>query len=83
MAHIVLTIAALNTKGWATPQPLPQGEANTGFVLSSDYRKFWIKAYSSKAYVADLTSEENDEMTYECSSDTHLDIPALMQRFTQ
>jgi hypothetical protein len=72
MAHLIVTIAALERRGWARPQRLPLGEADTGFVLSSGYRKLWIKAYAS---------EKIDEETYECSENTFLDIPALLQRF--
>lgn len=73
MAHLIVTITALEKKGWATPQSLPGKEANTGYVFSSDDRKFWIKAYSSEA--------DDQKVNYNHSSDIFLDIPSLTQRF--
>ena len=77
MAHLIITIAALEKKGWAFPKRLPQGEADTGFVLSSEYRKLWIKAYASEE------KKEINKMAYTCSKSIFLDIPALLQRFSQ
>jgi hypothetical protein len=75
MAHLIITIAALEKRGWAAPKKLPQAEANTGFVLSCDNRKLWIKAYASSR------NESSSGVAFSCQEDALLDIPALIQRF--
>jgi hypothetical protein len=83
MANIIVTITELKSKGWAFPSSLEGGEALTGFVFTSDYRKFWIKGYSSEATFTDLVDDENEEdmATYKSSTDILLDIPSLLKRF--
>jgi hypothetical protein len=80
MAHIIITITALQRIGSAPPQPLSGNECGKGFVLSSDWRKFWIKGYSSE-----LDEEEDEdgdvESFYHFSEKIHLDIPSLEKRF--
>lgn len=80
MAHLIVTVTALERKGWALPQPI---ESETGFVLSSDYRKFWIKGYASQCptIIEELDLEEWEQEPYSLETDIHLDIPSLEQRF--
>ena len=80
MAHIIITIAALKSKGSAFPQSLAGGESSTGFVLSSDYRKFWIKGFSSEAEFF-VNDDDKKDANYESSYDIRLDIPSLEKRF--
>lgn len=81
MAHLIVTITSLERKGCALPQPLAGGEGATGFVLSSDLRKFWIKAYSSELDESSKDSGSAGENIYTYNDDTLLAIPSLVQRF--
>lgn len=79
MAHLIVTITGLERRGRAAPKELDNGEAGTGFVLSSDYRKFWIKGYATEA-VIDEDTEEAD-YSFNTLDDIQLDIPSLVKRF--
>lgn len=80
LAHLVVTICALEKRGTAWPSRLSGAEAKTGYVLSADYRKLWIKAYASECFTED---EELDDPLpqFAVTEDVVLDIPALQQRF--
>lgn len=91
MVHLIVTIAELQKKGWAYPDRLPGGERDTGFVLSSDWRKFWIKAYTTE-YEANESEREFDEEEFEdddefeqyiVNRDVYLSIPSLTNTFKQ
>lgn len=78
LAHLVVTICALEKRGTAWPSRLSGTEAKTGYVLSADYRKLWIKAYASECFTED---DELDDPLPLVTEDVVLDIPALQQRF--
>lgn len=77
MMHLIITITALQKKGTAWPTRLLGNEQATGYVLSSDWRKIWIKGY--------CTLRDEDEAgtySYESKTDVNLDIPSLTHRFS-
>lgn len=78
LAHLIVTICALEKRGTAWPSRLSGTEAKTGYVLSADYRKLWIKAYASECFTED---DELDDPLPLVTEDVVLDIPALQQRF--
>ncbi|MEI7796089.1 MAG: hypothetical protein WCI06_05570, partial [Methylococcaceae bacterium] len=78
MAHIIITITKyLRTPSYPTANAF---ERNTGFTISADGRKIWIKGYSTE-----LDEEEDEdgdvESFYHFSEKIHLDIPSLEKRF--
>ena len=79
MLHLVLTITALKKKGTAWPSRLAGTEASNGFVLSSDYRKFWINGYCTEQ-VEDGGGV--NPVSYAISENLRLDIPSLSSRFS-
>lgn len=80
LAHLIVTICGLEKRGTAWPSRLSGAEAKTGYVLSADYRKLWIKAYASECFTED---DDLDEplLEFTVTEDVVLDIPALQQRF--
>lgn len=76
LLHLVISIAQLEKRGWAYPSRLAGGEQDKGYVLSADYRKLWLRAYSSSSWV-----DENDFVHYSFGDDMKLEIPALERRF--
>lgn len=81
MAHLIVTVTQLERRGSAWPQRLANNESDTGFVLSSDWRKFWIKAYSSEKVSFQSDEDLLEEELYEYNEKVILDIPSLIQRF--
>lgn len=81
MAHLIVTITKLERRGSAWPQRLANSESDAGFVLSSDWRKFWIKAYSSEKGSFQPDEDLLEEDMYGCNEHVFLDIPSLIQRF--
>ncbi len=82
LAHIIVTVAALERKGWAYPSRLTNSEAETGFVLSADHRKLWIKGYCTEQIFNDAEDEsEEGYYTYVLDKDIKLEIPSLEKRF--
>lgn len=79
MLHLVLTITALKKKGTAWPTRLPGGEAASGFVLSSDHRKFWIKGYCTQQQISLGKSPNTSFVT---TDEVVLDMPTLTSRFS-
>ncbi|MEI7457358.1 MAG: DnaB-like helicase C-terminal domain-containing protein, partial [Nitrosomonadales bacterium] len=82
MVPIIVTVAALEKKGWAYPSRLTNSEAETGFVLSADYRKLWIKGYCTEQ-ISNYAEDESEEgyYTYVLDKDIKLEIPSLEKRF--
>ena len=77
MMHLIITITALQKKGTAWPTRLLGNEQATGYVLSSDWRKIWIKGY--------CTVRDEDVAgtnSYESETEVNLDIPSLTHRFS-
>jgi hypothetical protein len=77
LLHLVISIAQLEKRGWAYPSRLAGGEQEKGYVLSADYRKLWLRAYSSSS----SWSDEDDAVHYSFCDDMKLEIPALERRF--
>ncbi|KIU52298.1 hypothetical protein B8W70_02300 [Pseudomonas sp. 1239] len=93
LAHLVIAITALGRKGSAMPDRLPGNEYTSGYVVSADMRKLWIKGYTSE-----LNEEIDDDApfdeafmsgdvemirSYELWKDEEvlLEIPSLEARF--
>ena len=76
MAHLVVTVSSLNSKGWAYPSRLKGSENKRGYVLSAEYRKLWLNSYLT-------TSNENkdDGQKFKLSKNLTMDIPSLENRF--
>lgn len=76
MAHLVVTVSSLNSKGWASPSRLKGSENKRGYVLSAEYRKLWLNSYLT-------TSNENkdDGQKFKFSKNLTMDIPSLENRF--
>jgi len=55
LAHLVIAITALSRKGTAEPVRLAGVEYTSGYVISAEKRKLWIKGYTSSLH------EEIDE----------------------
>jgi hypothetical protein len=72
LAHLIVTITALQRASWAYPKRIENG---SGFELGSDRRKLWVMSYGTARV------EEDDETEYSMIAPTHLDIPALENRF--
>lgn len=70
LAHLIITITALQRKGWALPKEI---ENRSGFELSLGKRKLWITSYAS----ATNEGENKFEMM---SKLPILDIPSLTNR---
>lgn len=82
LAHIIVTVTALEKKGWAYPSRLANAEAETGFVLTADYRKLWIKGYCTEQVFNEADDEGADDYyTYLLNKKIKLDIPSLEKRF--
>ncbi len=77
LAHLIVTIARLERRGWAYPDRLKGNEMDKGYVLSADERKLWLRSYASER---SSTNDDND-LTFEFSDDLQLEIPALQNRF--
>ncbi|WP_251702077.1 hypothetical protein [Metapseudomonas boanensis] len=75
LCHLIVSITKLQKRGWAFPDRLANSESNKGYVLSADYRKLWLRVYSSNMV---MTRDEN-QCIY--SDDMTLEIPALQKRF--
>jgi len=93
LAHIIVTVAQLKKKGWASPERFSGGEDHqAGYVVSADKRKLWIRGYCSvfNDGFEDAEQEfiENGEDAspedyegYEFLSDVLLEIPSIEKRF--
>jgi hypothetical protein len=84
LAHLVVTITALSRLGSAKPTRLTGAEAQTGYILTAEHRKFWIKGYCTE------DTEDTEDFDFEDKPDVPkvvvrddilLDIPSLQQRF--
>lgn len=81
LAHLVVTITALNRMGSAKPTRLPGTESQTGYILTAERRKFWIKGYCTED-TEDFDFEDKPYVpTVVVRDDILLDIPSLQQRF--
>ncbi len=76
MAHLVVTISSLNSKGWAYPSRLKGSEEKRGYVLSAEYRKLWLNSY-----LTTLNKDSDGEQEFEFSKNLTMDIPSLENRF--
>lgn len=85
LAHIVLTVAKMEKRGWALPKEI---EGQSGLELSLDQRKVWITSYATQILYLE-PEEESDEDEDEDEFDSEfvmmddlpsLDIPALCNR---
>ena len=76
MAHLVVTIAELSSKGWAYPSRLKGKESERGYVLSAEYRKLWLNSYLTETIGA-----KEFETEYQFSNNLTMDIPSLENRF--
>lgn len=81
LAHIIVTVASLEKKGWAYPSRLANSEADTGFVLSADHRKLWIKGYCTERIKETEGDLEEECYNYVLDINVKLDIPSLEKRF--
>ncbi|OAS26199.1 hypothetical protein AYO08_23370 [Pseudomonas putida] len=93
LAHLVIAITALGRKGSAEPQRLPGSEYSSGYVVSAEKRKLWIKGYTSSLYeeIDDDAHFDEDfmagniemERSYDVweDDDVLLEIPSLEARF--
>lgn len=79
LAHLIITVAKLEKRGWAYPDRLSGSERDKGYVLTADNFKFWIRGYSTD-FVLDL-DDEDDDGAYVFSDDSELEIPSLENRF--
>lgn len=76
LAHLVVTITELNSKGWAYPARLKGNEEKRGYVLSAERRKLWLNSYLSEAIELDGIESE-----YKFSENLTMDIPSLQNRY--
>lgn len=76
MAHLVVTITQLGSKGWAYPSRLKGKEAKRGYVLSAEHRKLWLNSYLSE-----VVEFDDSEVDYQFSEELTMDIPSLENRF--
>lgn len=68
LTHLVVTIVKLSKRGWALPSRLKGAEEMSGYKLTADDRKFWLRAYASS---------REWEGEYLFSDDMALQVPAL------
>ncbi|MFG0684838.1 hypothetical protein [Pseudomonas sp. WSY_20] len=93
LAHLVIAITGLSRKGTAEPDRLAGNEYTSGYVVSADKRKLWIKGYTSalyeeidedapfdEAFMAGDIEMERSYDVYE-DEDVLLEIPSLEARF--
>lgn len=93
LAHLVIAITALGRKGTAIPDRLAGSECTSGYVVSADKRKLWIKGYTSElCEELDKDAPFDDEFksgnpamirSYDVweDEDVLLEIPSLEARF--
>ncbi|MNM36690.1 hypothetical protein D3C81_474070 [compost metagenome] len=93
LAHLVIAIAGLGRKGTAMPDRLAGTEYTSGYVITAEKRKLWIKGYTSSLYEEvdeDAPFDEDFEAgdvpmirSYELweDGDVLLEIPSLEARF--
>ena len=93
LAHLVVAITGLSRKGTAEPDRLAGNEYTSGYVVSADKRKLWVKGYTSALYeeidedapldeafmVGDIEMARSYDV-YE-DEDVLLEIPSLEARF--
>lgn len=93
LAHLVIAITGLARKSTAEPDRLAGTEYTSGYVVSADKRKLWIKGYTSalheeihedapfdEAFMAGEIELERSYDVYE-DEDVLLEIPSLEARF--
>ncbi len=81
LAHVIITVAALEKKGWANPSRLANSESDTGYVLSADWRKIWIKGYCTEQIEDKVEEDEDVSYTYVLNENIKLEIPSLEKKF--
>ncbi|HKS13535.1 MAG TPA: hypothetical protein VJS90_10910 [Pseudomonas sp.] len=93
LAHLVIAITALSRKGTAEPMRLAGAEYTSGYVISAEKRKLWIKGYTSSLYeeIDEDAPLDDDfmvgiidtERSYDVWEDENvlLEIPSLEARF--
>ena len=93
LAHLVIAITELGRKGTALPDRLAGGEYTSGYVVSADKRKLWIKGYTTALYEeidedapfdeAFMEGDVEMERSYDVYEDEEvlLEIPSLEARF--
>ncbi|MNJ41030.1 hypothetical protein D3C77_359370 [compost metagenome] len=93
LAHLVIAITALARKGTAMPTRLGGNEYTSGYVISAEKRKLWIKGYTSsleesidddapfdEAFMAGDIATNRSYHLWE-DEDVLLEIPSLEARF--
>jgi len=75
LGHIVVTVTALAKKGWALPERLKGNADKSGYVITAENRKLWIKACLTDHF------EEDGESYYGFNDGLELMIPSLTARF--
>lgn len=93
LAHLVIAITALARKGTAMPTRLGGNEYTSGYVISAEKRKLWIKGYTSSLHEevdddapfdeAFLAGDVAMDRSYHVwkDEDVLLEIPSLEARF--
>ena len=75
MAHLIIAMAQMQRCGWASPNRLPGARKNSGYSLSIDSTKVWIKSYAT---FHEIPEEEGDVPFIEIpTDDVYLDIPSI------
>ena len=80
MAHIIVTLAKLQKRGWAFPDRLQGSNAESGYGLSIGDMKVWMKSYATfNEYSAE---DEEGIVILGPTDDVYLDIPSLQRKFS-
>lgn len=93
LAHLVIAITALGRKGTAEPVRLAGSEYTSGYAISAEKRKLWVKGYTSflqdgidedapfdEEFLAGKVETERSYHLFQ-DEDVLLEIPSLEARF--
>lgn len=71
MAHLIVTIANMQKRGWADPKKI---QNESCFEMTFEDKKIWLKASGS------FTEDVGDERFYDFSKDAQISVPSLIPR---